>query len=193
MSQEADHDATARKRRTISEEVLKCLLESPYDPLKALYAVGDAGPDTPASLARFEHLVADNEERGLDMSTIRALHCVRCHTNYLAQDNDDTSCWIEHDEPEPGERNRGEDTCIWEYGCCGTTQRADFYCTPEEDPHPAQCFVGPHTTDRLKVDSNGIRCAEYRALYNCSTCNYESADEDNETGGLEREAFEEEF
>ncbi|KAJ7697649.1 hypothetical protein B0H17DRAFT_1197310 [Mycena rosella] len=101
------------------------------------------------------------------------LHCVRCNFDYVAHENTGNttggSCVVDHAE-------------AWYYPCCEIEQYGNYdneSSEPDEDPDPAECFRGHHTTDSFHVDHNGIMCSEYRTSSSdeCSACGSEDEQE----------------
>ncbi|KAJ7443874.1 hypothetical protein FB451DRAFT_1435104 [Mycena latifolia] len=142
---------------------------------------------TPASMDRLDLLVAALKDVGLDVIDFPEstptpepahLHCVRCHMDYEPLENTGGAtgtgpCIIDHEEPTLQQGDRGK--VYWYYPCCEIHQYGDSdkeWPEDSEDPDPAECFRGRHTTDWFQVDPNGIVCSEYDtcARYDCSTC-----------------------
>jgi len=67
------------------------------------------------------------------------LHCARCHTDYLEEENYERSCIMDHDDDSTSVKY-GE--TLW--GCCGSTSEG-------QEPPAGWCYEGRHTDDRSKA------------------------------------------
>ncbi|KAG8712054.1 hypothetical protein FRC08_015096 [Ceratobasidium sp. 394] len=84
-------------------------------------------------------------------TTLEPLHCVRCHRKYFESENTNSSCKIEHDEPED------EGILVYEghnkkrmhrYPCCDES----FPLDSDSEPTSTICYTDWHTTDPEDVE-----------------------------------------